>query len=119
MVPTWHRELSRTCENIPIVLCGNKADVKDRQITPKQVTFHRKKSLQYYEISCKSTYNYEKPFLYLARKLVDEKLCFDAEQAALPPDDEYDLDAMSKNEEELKAAAEQPLPDDEDDGLLE
>lgn len=35
----------------------------------KQVTFHRKKNLQYYEISAKSNYNFEKPFLYLARKL--------------------------------------------------
>ena len=40
------------------------------QVKPKQVTFHRKKNLQYHEISAKSNYNYEKPFLYLARKLV-------------------------------------------------
>lgn len=26
--------------------------------------------MQYHEISAKSNYNYEKPFLYLARKLV-------------------------------------------------
>jgi GTP-binding nuclear protein Ran len=60
----------RVCENIPIVLCGNKVDVKNRQIKAKQVTFHRKKNLQYYEISAKSNYNFEKPFLYLAKKLV-------------------------------------------------
>lgn len=52
------------------MLCGNKVDVKNRQVKPKQVTFHRKKNLQYHEISAKSNYNYEKPFLYLARKLV-------------------------------------------------
>jgi GTP-binding nuclear protein Ran len=34
------------------------------------VTFHRKKNLQYFEISAKSNYNFEKPFLWLARKLV-------------------------------------------------
>nr|KJB64812.1 hypothetical protein B456_010G066000 [Gossypium raimondii] len=68
-VPTWHRDLCRVCENIPIVLCGNKVDVKNRQVKAKQVTFHRKKNLQYYEISAKSNYNFEKPFLYLARKL--------------------------------------------------
>lgn len=62
--------LSRVCDNIPIVLCGNKVDVKNRQVKAKQVTFHRKKNLQYYEISAKSNYNFEKPFLYLARKLV-------------------------------------------------
>lgn len=59
----------RVCEDIPIVLCGNKIDLKNRQVKEKQVTFHRKKNLQYYEISAKSNYNFEKPFLYLARKL--------------------------------------------------
>jgi GTPase SAR1 family protein len=60
----------RVCENILIVLCSNKVDVKNRQVKTKMVTFHRKKSLQYYEISAKSNYNFEKPFLYLARKLL-------------------------------------------------
>ncbi|KAF3441174.1 hypothetical protein FNV43_RR15086 [Rhamnella rubrinervis] len=68
-VPTWHRDLCRVCENMPIVLCGNKVDVKNRQVNAKQVTFQRKKNLQYYEISAKSNYNFEKPFLYLAKKL--------------------------------------------------
>ena len=27
-VPTWHKDLTRVCENIPIVLCGNKVDIK-------------------------------------------------------------------------------------------
>jgi len=54
------------CENIPVVLCGNKVDVKNRQVKAKAVTYHRKKNLQYYEISAKNNYNFEKPFLYLA-----------------------------------------------------
>ena len=29
--------LISVCENIPIVLCGNKVDVKNRQVKPKQV----------------------------------------------------------------------------------
>lgn len=29
-VPNWYRDLERVCENIPIVLCGNKVDVKVR-----------------------------------------------------------------------------------------
>ena len=60
----------RVCENIPIVLVGNKVDVKERKVKAKQITFHRKKNLQYYDISAKSNYNFEKPFLWLARKLV-------------------------------------------------
>lgn len=27
-VPNWHRDLVRVCENIPIVLTGNKVDIK-------------------------------------------------------------------------------------------
>lgn len=59
----------RVCDSVPVVVCGNKVDVKNRQVKPKQVTFHRKNNLQYYEISAKSNYNFEKPFLYIARKL--------------------------------------------------
>ena len=68
-VPNWHRDLVRVCENIPIVLCGNKVDIKERKVKAKSITFHRKKNLQYYDISAKSNYNFEKPFLWLARKL--------------------------------------------------
>lgn len=69
-VPNWHRDVVRVCENIPIVICGNKVDIKDRKVKAKNITFHRKKNLQYYDISARSNYNFEKPFLYLARKLV-------------------------------------------------
>merc|ERR1712072_1656370 len=118
-VPTWHRDLCRVCDNIPIVLCGNKVDVKERQVKPKQVTFHRKKNLQYHEISAKSNYNYEKPFLYLARKLTgDEKLTFVEQVALAPPEVLIDLADQQRNEQELQEAAQAaPLPDDADDEL--
>jgi len=65
------------CKNIPIVLCGNKVDVPSRQIKPKHVSYHRKKCLQYYEMSAKNNCNFEKPFLYLARRIAgDAKLSF-------------------------------------------
>ena len=31
-MPNWHRDLTRVCENIPIVLTGNKVDIKDRKV---------------------------------------------------------------------------------------
>lgn len=31
-VPNWHRDIVRVCESIPIVLVGNKVDVKERQV---------------------------------------------------------------------------------------
>merc|ERR1712122_351064 len=71
-VPSWHRDLVRVLENVPIVLVGNKVDVKDRKVKAKQITFHRKKNLQYYDISAKSNYQYEKPFVWLLRKMVND-----------------------------------------------
>jgi GTPase SAR1 family protein len=50
-VPNWHRDLVRVCENIPIVLCGNKVDIKDRKVKAKSIVFHRKKNLQVWNIS--------------------------------------------------------------------
>jgi GTP-binding nuclear protein Ran len=44
-VPKWSKDLTRVCENILIVLMGNKVDVKDRKVKAKQITFHRKKNL--------------------------------------------------------------------------
>jgi Ras family len=73
------------CEGIPIVLCGNKVDVKNRQVKPKRVTFHRKKNLQYHEISAKSNYNFKKPFLYLVQKLTGDATLHFVEQVALEP----------------------------------
>merc|ERR1719310_1056717 len=71
-VPKWYKDLTRVCENIPIVLVGNKVDVKDRKVKAKQITFHRKKNLQYYDISAKSNYQFEKPFVWLLRRLSND-----------------------------------------------
>ena len=69
-VPNWHRDLVRMRENIPVVLCGNKVDIKDRKFKANSTVFHQKKNLQYYDISAKSNYNFEKPFLWFARKVI-------------------------------------------------
>merc|ERR1712226_1671608 len=109
-------DLMRVCENIPIVLVGNKVDVKERKVKAKQITFHRKKNLQYYDISAKSNYNFEKPFLWLARKLVgDPNLTFVEMPALVPPEVQMD-NAMIKNyEQELVQAQNSALPDEDDD----
>jgi len=115
-VPNWHRDLVRVCENIPIVLCGNKVDIKDRKVKPKQITFHRKKNLQYYDISARSNYNFEKPFLYLARKLVgDQNLTFAEAPALVPADVPVDHQLMAQWNQEMDKAAGTALSDDEGD----
>merc|ERR1712021_60103 len=117
-VPKWYKDLTRVCESIPIVLVGNKVDVKDRKVKGKQITFHRKKNLQYYDISAKSNYNFEKPFLWLARKLSgDNALHFVEAPALQPPEFQFDENLKTQYEQELQAAAAQPLPEDDDDDL--
>lgn len=115
-VPNWYRDITRVCENIPIVLCGNKVEIKDRKVKAKQINFHRKKNLQYFEISAKVNYNFEKPFVWLARKLAgDNNLVFVEALALKPPEAQIDLNDMARYQAELDAAAAAPLPDDDDD----
>lgn len=71
-VPNWYRDIARVCDLIPTVLVGNKIDAAERQVKPKMITFHRTKSIQYYDISAKSNYNFEKPFLWLCQKLAND-----------------------------------------------
>uniref|UniRef100_A0A2R8ZB75 GTP-binding nuclear protein Ran n=1 Tax=Pan paniscus TaxID=9597 RepID=A0A2R8ZB75_PANPA len=116
-VPNWHRDLVRVCENIPIVLCGNKVDIKDRKVKAKSIVFHRKKNLQYYDISAKSNYNFEKPFLWLARKLIGgPNLEFVAMPALAPPEVVMDPAlAIRSYYDDLEVAQATALPDEDDD----
>ena len=113
-ISNWHSDLTRMCENIPIVIGGNKFDL-ERKVTAKQITFHRKKNLQYYDMSAKSNYNIEKPFLYLIRKLSgDHTLCFVEAPAAAPEEFLFD----EKIKQQLLACvadAAMPLISDSDD----
>jgi len=114
-VPNWHRDLVRVCENIPIVLCGNKVDVKDRKVKAKSIVFHRKKNLQYYDISAKSNYNFEKPFLWIARKLTgDPTLEFTEMPALQPASVEISEEQKRDMEKKLSDADALPLPDDDE-----
>lgn len=74
-VPHWHKDLVRVCEEIPIVLCGNKVDSPDRKVKPKEIWFHRKKNIQYYDISVKSGFNLERPLLHIASQLINDNTC--------------------------------------------
>lgn len=115
-VPKWYKDLTRICENIPIVLVGNKVDQKERKVKARQITFHRKRSLQYFDISAKSNYQYEKPFLWILRTLVGDPNLFLVEAIAIRPKEiemeQHQIDALAS---EWKEAENAPLPDDEDE----
>lgn len=64
------RSVCLSVDRLVDIFAFAKVEIKDRKVKAKQITFHRKKNLQYYDISAKSNYNFEKPFLWLAKKLV-------------------------------------------------
>ena len=113
-VPNWHRDLTRVCENIPIVLTGNKVEIKDRKVKAKQITFHRK-ILQYYDISAKSNYNFESPSFWLAQAHVRQQPPL--RRGAGVGSAQFNIDAAdaARSEAELREAANIPLPEDDDD----
>merc|ERR1712029_1164541 len=114
-VPNWHRDIVRVCENIPIVLVGNKVDVKDRQVKAKNIQFHRKRSLQYYDLSARSNYNFEKPFLWLARRLTNQPNLQFVGQFAKAPEIQIDQSLIAQHEKELQDALNVPIGDDDED----
>lgn len=92
--------------------------MKERKVKAKTITFHRKKNLQYYDISAKSNYNFEKPFLWLARKLVgNAALEFVAAPALAPPEVTVDQATLDAYQKEMQDAAAMPLPDEDDQDL--
>lgn len=114
-VPKWYKDLTRVCEGIPICLVGNKVDVKDRKVKAKMITFHRKKNLQYFDISAKSNYQFEKPFVWLMKRLTGDPNLQLVEAPILDPATiqipEADIAQMNN---ELQEAAQMELPDGED-----
>ena len=70
-VQKWHGGLARWCQNVPIVLCGNKTDADEQRTvtTTEGEALAQSLGVMYCEISTKTNYSCEKPFLYLARKV--------------------------------------------------
>ncbi len=116
-VPKWYKDIIRVVDNIPIVLVGNKVDVKERKVKAKQILFPRKHGIQYYDISAKSNYQFEKPFIWLLKKLVQDPSLQLVEAPVLQPK-EFDIDPNQiKEMEEDLAKAENAVIDDNDEDI--
>ncbi|XP_028396641.1 GTP-binding nuclear protein Ran-like [Dendronephthya gigantea] len=92
-----HRDLTWIYDNIPIVMCGNKHDLKDRKVKAKNITLLRKKKLKYYGISTKSKYNIERPFLWLSQKLTGDPSLQFLEPKDVKPKDVEPMDVDLQN----------------------
>ena len=113
-MPKWHKDFTRVCPDAHIVLVGNKVDVKERKVKAKQIVFHRKKNIQYYDVSAKSNYQYEKPFLHLLRKISgDQELTLVEAPTLQTAEVEITEDQKAQMAAELDEAANAEFPDDE------
>jgi GTP-binding nuclear protein Ran len=118
-VPDWYKSLERVCDQIPMVLCGNKCDRPERKVKTRMISFHRKKNLKYYDISAKSNYNYEKPFLFISRKLArDSTLVFTKQPALAPPEAQINSAQLAQMRSEMQAMKNASIQDDDDDDEL-
>lgn len=68
-VPFWYNSIRKICPDIPVILCGNKVDCPVHKIKPKEIQFHLKNGLGYYNVSVKSEYNFKTPFLVIADRI--------------------------------------------------
>lgn len=113
-LPSWYKDLVRVCgDGIPIVVVGNKCDSKERKVKPKDILFHRKHNLQYFDVSARSNYNFEKPFRYILRKLANAPTLDFAEMPALVPAElTIDSATIEAANAELILANKTPFVDD-------
>lgn len=118
-IPKWYKDLVRICDNIPVCLIGNKVDSKDRKIKGREITFHRKKNLQFYNISAKSNFQIEKPFVWILKKLTNEPNLYLVEEIGYHPPAPIEVseEQLKQLQAELEQISSIPLPDEEEEFL--
>lgn len=88
---------------LPVVLVGNKVDVRQRQVKAIDIRpRYNGMKVQYYDVSAKSNYNFEKPILHLLRSnLGMSNLKFIEMDPIDPPEVHITKELMQKMEAEL------------------
>ena len=116
-VAKWYKNIVRICgESIPIVLVGNKVDEKNRKVKAKQILFARRHGLQYFDISAKSNYQFEKPFVWLLKKLTGDPNLSLVEQPVLAPAEiQMDPNFVKDFEDEYEKAKNTNIEDMDED----
>lgn len=86
-VPNWMLSVGKVASDIPVIICGSKADIPDRKVTHNDIRELLPADAKYYDISARCNYNFEKPFLDLARQLTGhEDLVFIESEPVTPPE---------------------------------
>ncbi len=85
-VDQWTKSFRNSCGNkIPIILVGNKVDIRERKVKLRTIN-NKFINDWYFDISAKSNYNFNEPFLQAAKLLlIDDNTSFVEAPAILPP----------------------------------
>jgi small GTP-binding protein len=67
----WLKEIKQGCENVPIILIGNKADLKAAITTEEGKRYAKEQSLAFIETSAKTNLNTDAPFSTLAQLITE------------------------------------------------
>ena len=73
-IERWILSYLKTNPNDPIILCGNKYDIKERNVSYEMIQefIFQRSGIRYFDISAKSNYNFEKPFLEVCRMVMNK-----------------------------------------------
>lgn len=115
-VNSWHRRVLSTCPDVPIIVVGNKADVKDRKVRAPAIKKDVPRGCDYFEISAKTHYNFDKVLLRIVRIITGRPDVALIPNIAIEPAElemTYEAHAMSELvTSEVLHAKEVDLPDD-------
>ena len=93
--------------SVPIVICGNKIDAKERKVsTQKFLKLEPKNNVQHYEkyeISAKYCCNWDKPFLYLARKITNHDDLYFCDEISISAEKTEETEKTEKLEKTEKS----------------
>ena len=120
--PNYFRDIIRVCDDVPVVLIGNKNDAfTERKIKPKMIMFHRRKNLHYVDMSTRTQHNVLLPFLHIIRKLSNiPDLELSSKPVMVSPEIDKETDERMKKdyedlERDLFCTQALVLPEDDED----
>ena len=107
-VPYWLEGVRKTISHVPLILCGNKIDVSDREVPMDDISSfiwapeQEGKITNYYDISSKSNYQTDKLLLTLLRQMsgYDDLIFIEMPPLAQPPEI-GDFSQEEEDEEQL------------------
>jgi len=107
----WYNFLIYLAHGTPIILVASKVDMPNRIVTYNKTLLHRRRGMQYVEISNKTNYGIEKLINMCSQAILGQnQMEINQELHIKPPEKEIDSKQMSMNEDLIISVNQKPLP---------